>query len=114
MHASHPSEVATHTGVAGPRPPTRRPWWPAGERLHRLRNALHREVNGLVELLKISPPHTSQVLQRIETMEQHIILPIKAAWIAILLRPATYSWIGEQATSLEVPTRYAYALIWTY
>ena len=44
------------------------------------------------------------MLQRIETMEQHIILPIKAAWIAILLRPATYAWLGEQATILEVDT----------
>jgi signal transduction histidine kinase len=94
----------------------RRAWWRklGNNRLHRLWTAVSREFNGLVELLKISPPLTSQVLQRIEMMEQHIILPIKAAWIAILLRPATYTWLGEQATSLEVPTIYAYTLIWTY
>jgi signal transduction histidine kinase len=47
-------------------------------------------------------------------MEQHIILPIKAAWIAILLRPANYSWIGEQATNLEVNPTSAYCLFWSY
>lgn len=94
----------------------RRTWWRMlpGSRLHRVRTGIAREFNGLVELLKISPPLTSQVLQRIEMMEQHIILPIKAAWIAILLRPSTYTWLGEQAATLEVGTTYAYSVFWTY
>ena len=94
----------------------RRTWWRTlpGSRLHRVRTGIAREFNGLVELLKISPPLTSQVLQRIEMMEQHIILPIKAAWIAILLRPSTYTWLGEQAATLEVGTTYAYSVFWTY
>lgn len=82
--------------------------------VHRLLGSIARGGHNLVELLKISTPHTSQVLQRIETMEQHIILPIKAAWIAIILRPATYAWLGEQATILDVDTRYAYCFFWTY
>jgi hypothetical protein len=47
-------------------------------------------------------------------MEQHFILPIKAAWIAILLRPSNYSWIGEQATNLEINQTSAYCVFWTY
>lgn len=82
--------------------------------MQRLLGAISRELNSLIELLKISPPLTSQVLQRIEMMEQHIILPIKAAWIAILLRPSTYSWLGEQAATLEVDTTYAYCVFWAY
>jgi signal transduction histidine kinase len=115
MNASDIPEVTSHSGLAKPqlgaRPaaPARRPG-----RLRQLRAALNREFNALIELLKIPPPLTAQVLQRIEMMEQHIILPIKAAWIAILLRPANYSWIGEQATNLEIDPTYAYCLFWTY
>src|SRR5262249_2564924 len=73
-----------------------------------------RAFNNLVDLFRIPPPVTSQVLRRIELLEQHIILPIKAAWIAILLRPANYSWIGEQATNLEVNPTSAYCVFWSY
>jgi signal transduction histidine kinase len=82
--------------------------------LHRLLSVIAREFNNLIDLFRIPPPVTSQVLRRIELMEQHIILPIKAAWIAILLRPANYSWIGEQATNLEVNPSSAYTLFWSY
>lgn len=108
--------MASHSGVPKSRPgPSAAAWGRnAATRLQRAITAISREFNGLVELLRIPPPHTSQVLQRIETMEQHIILPIKAAWIAILLRPPNYSWIGEQATNLEVDPSSAYCFFWTY
>jgi signal transduction histidine kinase len=80
----------------------------------RWRAAVSREFNNLVDLFRIPPPLTSQVLRRIELFEQHIILPIRAAWIAILLRPATYAWIGEQATNLEVNPTSAYCVFWSY
>jgi signal transduction histidine kinase len=55
------------------------------------------------------------MLQRIEVMEQHIILPIKAAWIAILLRPSYFSaWIGEAAKVLDVSPGSAYWFFWVY
>ncbi len=116
MNVSHPSEAASHSGTARSGLGTRRAGWRpfSGGRLRRLFHAVSREFNSLVELLKISPPEISQILQRIEMMEQHIILPIKAAWIAILLRPSTYSWFGEQAANLEVDTTYAYCVFWTY
>jgi signal transduction histidine kinase len=82
--------------------------------LARWLGAIVRGFNSLVELFRIPPPNTSQVLRRIELMEQHIILPIRAAWIAILLRPATYAWIGEQATYLEVNPTSAYCVFWSY
>jgi signal transduction histidine kinase len=48
-------------------------------------------------------------------MEQHIILPIKAAWIAILLRPSYFSsWIGETAKDLDVSARAAYSFFGVY
>jgi signal transduction histidine kinase len=116
MNASETPGVASHTRVPTPRlgsvAPGRKRSGP--NRLQRVLAAIAREFNGLVELLRIPPPLTSQVLQRIEMMEQHIILPIKAAWIAILLRPPNYSWIGEQATNLEVNPSSAYLFFWTY
>jgi signal transduction histidine kinase len=78
-------------------------------------SALRSEFNRLIDLLKIPPPITSQVLQRIVVMEQHIILPIKAAWIAILLRPSYFgAWVGEAAKNLDVSPRSAYTFFWVY
>ena len=115
MNASDIPEVTSHSGLAKPQLGARLVARPRGPgRFRRLRAAINREFNALIELLKIPPPQTAQVLQRIEMMEQHIILPIKAAWIAILLRPANYSWIGEQATNLEINPIYAYTFFWTY
>ena len=116
MNGANTSDVARHSKVSQPKQET------SGQGLrqkilqpvHRVLNALAREFNQLVELFRLPPPGTSQVLRRIELMEQHIILPIKAAWIAILLRPANYSWIGEQATNLEVNPASAYCLFWSY
>ena len=66
-------------------------------RLPGLLTALRSELNRLIDLLNIPPPITSRVLQRIVVMEQHIILPIKAACIAILIcgRFTSAPWVGE-------------------
>ena len=116
MNASETPEVVARSGTLKPRLGPATAGWrqSATRRLHRSLAAIAREFNSFVELLRIPPPLTSQVLQRIELMEQHIILPIKAAWIAILLRPPNYSWIGEQATNLEVDPSSAYYFFWTY
>src|SRR5262245_62169706 len=116
MNASETSEVVSRPSLTPPGNASSQSKYRhvPGSRLHRLRTAIAREINGLVELLKISPPLTPQVLRRIEMMEQHFILPIKAAWIAILLRPSSYLWIGEQATNLEINPTSAYCVFWTY
>lgn len=67
----------------------------------------------VVELLRIRPPDPRQILRRIETMEGHIVLPIKLAGIAILLRYFT-PWIGAATGTLEVPLEAARDFIWAY
>jgi signal transduction histidine kinase len=116
MNVSGASEVTRHSRAVEPgsRRDTIQPRPNKRDRRARWLGAIHREFNNLVDLFRIPPPLTSQVLRRIELMEQHIILPIKAAWIAILLRPSTYSWIGEQANYFEVNPTSAYSVFWCY
>jgi signal transduction histidine kinase len=116
MNATETPEVAGRSSAPGPKLGHAPGGWKqsGARRLQRWLAAITREFNNFVELLRIPPPLTSQVLQRIEMMEQHIILPIKAAWIAILLRPPNYLWIGEQAAYLEVDPSSAYCFFWTY
>jgi len=54
--------------------------------LSRLPAPFARSLQRLIELLKIPPPSTPEILQRIETMERVIVLPIKVAAIAMLLQ----------------------------
>jgi len=78
-------------------------------RLARIRDFFH----PLVELLRISPPATEKVLQRIEMMERHIVLPIRVAGIAILLqyfRP----WISQSSMTLEVSYEDTRYFLWAY
>src|SRR5262249_15690092 len=116
MNVSDAPEVTRHSSGLRPRAVTRSPHLGYGgtHLLSRWLAVVTRAFNNLVDLFRIPPPVTSQVLRRIELLEQHIILPIKAAWIAILLRPANYSWIGEQATNLEVNPTSAYCVFWSY
>ena len=116
MNVSNTTDVPRHSKTADPKLTAASHTWRRNSPhpVRRLLNAVRRGINSLIDLFRISPPVTSQVLRRIELMEQHIILPIKAAWIAILLRPANYSWIGEQATNLEVNPGSAYCVFWTY
>jgi len=115
MKASDTASAAGHSGMPNPKTGNstrskQRRWGTSG-----LFAAVRREVNRLIELLRIPSPTNTQVLQRIEIMEQHIILPIKAAWIAILLRPSYFSaWIGEAAKELEVSSGSAYLFFWVY
>ncbi len=64
-------------------------------------------LNRLVELLKLPAPDTPQVLQRIEVMERDMVLPIKAAGLAILLQSFFFStWIVDTSLLLDVPVEY--------
>lgn len=72
-------------------------------------------VNRFVELLRIQAPAPEQILQRIETMERHIILPIKAAGIAILLQPHYFnSWIGDAARDFDISDASTRSFFGTY
>jgi len=85
--------------------------WPLG----RLAGVVAGFFQRLVELLKIPPPDAAQVLQRIETMELHLVVPIKVAGIAILLQWFYFTnWIGEAARTLEVSVEYTRYLLWVY
>src|SRR6266403_2743859 len=62
-----------------------------------------RFLNRLIAVLEIPAPDTPQLLQRITIMEQHIVLPLKAAGIAMLLYSFYFTpWIGEKLSALEV------------
>jgi signal transduction histidine kinase len=72
-------------------------------------------LNRFIEPLKIQAPAPEQILQRIEIMERHIILPIKAAGIAILLQPHYFdSWIGQAARDLDISNASTRAFFGTY
>ena len=72
-------------------------------------------LDRFVELLRIQAPAPAQILQRIETMERHIILPIKAAGIAILMQPHYFnSWIGQAARDLDISDASTRSFFGTY
>jgi signal transduction histidine kinase len=72
-------------------------------------------LNRFIEMFRIQAPAPEQILQRIETMERHIILPIKAAGIAILLQPHYFSsWIGDAARDLDISDAATRAFFGTY
>src|SRR5438128_429605 len=60
-------------------------------------------LDHLVALLRIPPPDTPKLVQRISVMERDIVLPVKAACIAMLLYSFYGSpWIGIVSGNLEV------------
>jgi signal transduction histidine kinase len=67
----------------------------------------------LVDLLKLAPPDTRQILRRIEVMERDIVLPIRLAGIAILLRYFK-PWIAQASTTLEVSIDATRYFVWAY
>jgi len=68
-----------------------------------------------VELLKIPPPETQNLLRRITIMERHLVLPIKAAGIVMILRSFYFSpWFGEVLSELEIAVDYMQAFLLIY
>ncbi len=89
--------------------------WLKDHPVGRFLGALARSPRRIIELLKISPPETHQLLQRIEIMEQDVILPLKAAGIAMLLYSFyRKSWIGKVLGELEVAVESTRYLLWIY
>ncbi|HEV2394627.1 MAG TPA: HAMP domain-containing sensor histidine kinase [Verrucomicrobiae bacterium] len=72
-------------------------------RLARVLGAVGNLFERIIGMLKIAPPESAQVLKRIVMMERDIVLPIKAAGIAILFRYFYFTrWIQDTSTDLEV------------
>jgi signal transduction histidine kinase len=70
-----------------------------------------------VDLLRLSPPDAVKLMDRIATMERDIILPIKAAGIAMLLYSFYFkrSWIGEKEFgTLEITVAATQYFLWGY
>jgi signal transduction histidine kinase len=114
MNAAKPSPVVTR--------PTERLDSGSGDtdRWERLKNyplghwaeAIARFFSGLVEMLRIPPPENAQILRRIEMMERHIVLPIKAAGIVILIQ--AFPVFKEASGTLELPIEAARYFLWAY
>ena len=70
-----------------------------------------------MELLKLPAPDAVKLLDRIATMERDLILPIKAAGIAMLLYSFYFkrSWIGEKELgTLEITVEATQYFLWVY
>jgi signal transduction histidine kinase len=70
-----------------------------------------------VELLKIPAPDAAHLVDRITTMERDLILPIKAAGIAMLLYSFYFklSWIGQRGLgTLEITVQAMQFFLWCY
>ena len=117
MNGSKPSPlVSAPTSLPPPAPGLPRPEPSTPRfRLAKIATGYTRFLDALVELLKIPVPETRQVLHRILLMEREIVLPIKLAGIAMLLRFFYFSsWIGETSSTLEVPVEYSRSFFWFY
>ncbi len=76
---------------------------------------LARFFRRIFALLKIPTPDPQQWLQRIEIMERNIILPIKAAGIAMLLYSFYFTpWIRKVSTALDVELEATQYFLWVY
>jgi signal transduction histidine kinase len=72
-----------------------------------------RFVEPLVDLLRISPPKTEQILQRIEMMERQIVLPIRLAGIVVLLQYFK-PWIAQASLTLELSVEVTRYFVYAY
>jgi len=85
---------------------------PGFRRLGRLSK---RFVDWLVPLLSLPAPEPSQLLKRITMMELHIILPLKAAGVSMLLYSFYSSrWIGGVLGALEISVEWTQYFLWFY
>ncbi len=79
--------------------------------------ALWRLPGHAVELLRIPAPDAAKLLDRITTMERDLVLPIKAAGIAMLLYSFYFkrSWVGvKELGTLEITVEATQFFLWVY
>jgi signal transduction histidine kinase len=72
--------------------------------------------NRAIELLRIPAPDAAQLIDRIATMERDLVLPIKAAGIAMLLYSFYFreAWIGQLLGPLEIAVKETQYFLWIY
>ena len=69
----------------------------------------------LLTSVAIPSPDSEQLLSRVEIMERHIILPLKAAGIVMLLQRFYSSpWIGEITSILDIAIEGIQYFLWIY
>ncbi len=86
-------------------------------RPHRQRRPLFqgRVLDYLIGLLKIPAPETPQLLRRIQKVERDIVLPVKAAGIAMLLFSFYSSpWTQIVLSSLDIAIESTQYFLWLY
>src|SRR5205814_5591636 len=84
-------------------------------RFGRLSAALGHFLHSFVNALKIPAPETPQLIARITIMERDIVLPLKAAGIAMLLYSFYLKpWIRIRANALDVAVEYTQYFFWFY
>src|SRR5436190_8338098 len=68
----------------------------------------------LFHLLEIPAPEAPQWIRRITIMERHIMLPIKAAGIAMIYSFYFTRWTGYAHTALEINVEAVEYFFWVY
>jgi signal transduction histidine kinase len=75
-----------------------------------------RFLDRVLELVRIPPPDTPKLLQRVALMERDIVLPLKAAGIAMLLYSFYRSqpWMTNVLSELEIAIESTQYFLWIY
>src|SRR5258706_8624407 len=68
----------------------------------------------LLTLLEIPAPEAQQWIRRVTIMERHIMLPIKAAGIAMIYSFYFTNWTGAVQTVLDVEVEAVESFFWVY
>ena len=80
-----------------------------------LLRAIARFPGRAIELLRIPAPDAPQLIDRITAMERDIVLPLKAAGIAILLHSFYFTpWFGRVLGELEIAVETTQYFLWIY
>jgi signal transduction histidine kinase len=83
--------------------------------LRRVAVSLAGSAELLIASLKIRPPDTRHVLQRIQRMERDLVLPIKVAVSGLLLYSLYFThWLVDASTIFELPREYARYFLWVW
>ena len=70
----------------------------------------------LPALFEIPAPDTARARRRIEVMERNLMLPVKLAFIAIILQSFNYNsqWMAQVSSALDVTVETVQLLFWFY
>ncbi len=83
--------------------------------LGRIATALGALYRRALSILRLPAPDNSQLLQRVQLMERDIILPLKAAGIAMLLYSFYFKpWMGRVLSALDIAVESTQYLFWVY